>query len=102
MDNVVAEGSPLGQIIAAGVALLVALFLGGGGFLWIMRTLVGALVKNMEAHTRASDHNATATQQLATNLEVDTKVRVEREVRLFEQLGRIELGVKEVKDAQEE
>lgn len=61
---------------------------------WVVKKLVPAMLRNMEANTSAIEANAEATRAVATMLKTFIAAWNERDVRLFQQMDRIEENTK--------
>lgn len=57
---------------------------------WVAKKMVPAILRNMEANTAAIEANADATRAVATMLKTFIAAWDERDVRVFQQLDRIE------------
>lgn len=87
----------MGEGLAAGGTVAVALALIGWGFKRVVNSLIGQnrqlvteALTNMKANTAAIEANTSATRELAGSLKEDRIIRDEREKSLFKQLDRIE------------
>ena len=81
---------------AVGTAAIIVMVLGPllGLVGWVVKKLVPAILRNMEANTSAIEANAEATRAVATMLKTFIAVWDERDIRLFQQLDRIEDHIK--------
>jgi len=77
-----------GAVAGGGVAVVIL-----GLMVWLVKRLVNAALKNMEANTEAIQANTGATQALANTLNQAIAVRDERDKRVAEDLKEIRLGV---------
>ncbi len=80
LENAASTMSVIGLVIVPLMGLIV----------WTVKKIVPAVIRNVEANTVAQQENARAVGAVASSLEKFINVWNERDVRLFEQLNRIE------------